>query len=292
MQPSTRLPDSAPPAYCEWDPNDQQRAQSDIRLAQAMLRMIEDQPLVNQKSIIKRMITMYNASAPTQSDRIVLADAEGFAEQYPRLNQLIKNLDFIPRAKVGHFAFVCGLYSEYCEAKTSTRSVTQARVAFFQNFFQLLGTDEGIAKLELFKSCDILFPKDKEKLTAILEGVDVECLPVTLAEPVNPQFDYQLVYTKVVNKLGDHKGLFRKLKLSDEKFERLCEQAGEQEGRSELLIMFHEVAQRGKTAADLLQPLIDISRRDLSQGLAKALPGSSASVQCTEDPHKKFKSGW
>ena len=112
MQPSARLPDSAPPAYCEWDPNDQQRAQSDIRLAQAMLRMIEDQPLVNQKSIIKRVIAMFNVSAPTLSDRIVLADAESFAEQYPRLNKLINDLDFIPRARVGYFAFVCGLYSQ------------------------------------------------------------------------------------------------------------------------------------------------------------------------------------
>lgn len=292
MQPSARLPDSAPPAYCEWDPNDQQRAQSDIRLAQTMLRMIEDQPLVNQKSIIKRVITMFNASAPTQSDRIVLADAESFAEQYPRLNKLINDLDFIPRARVGYFAFVCGLYSQYCEAKTSTRSVTQARVAFFQNFFQLVGTDAGISKLELFKTCDILCPKDKEKLTAILEGVNVECLPVTLAEPVNPQFDYQLAYTNVVNKLGDHNGLFRKLKLSDEEFERLCEQAGEKEGRSEILIMLHEVAQRGKTAADLLQPLIDISRRDLSERLAKALSAANVSVQCSEDPYKKFKPGW
>lgn len=292
MQSSARLSDLAPPAYSEWDPNDQQRAQGDIRLAQAMLRMIEDQPLVNKKSIIKRMIVMFNASAPTLSDRIVLADAEGFAEQYPRLNQLIKDLDFIPRARVGYFAFVCGLYSEYCEAKTSSRSVMQARIAFFQKFFQLEGSDAGIAKLELFKTCDILYPKDKEKLTAILDAVDVEYLPVTSAGPVNPQFDYQLVYTKVVNKLGNHNSLFHKLELSDEEFERLCEQAGEQEGRSELLIMLHEVAQRGKTAADLLQPLKDISRTDLSQGLAKALDATNVSVQCTEDPHKKFKSGW
>lgn len=292
MQPSVRLPDSAPPAYCEWDPNDQQRARSEIRLAQTMLRMIEDQPLVNQKSIIKRVITMFNASAPTQSDRIVLANAESFAEQYPRLNKLINDLNFIPRARVGYFAFVCGLYSQYCEAKTSTRSVTQARVAFFQNFFQLEGTDAGIAKLELFKSCDILCPNDKKQLTAVLDGVNVECLPVTLAEPVNPQFDYQLVYAEVVNRLCNHNDLYLELKLSDEEFEKLCEEAGEKEGRSELLVMLHEVAQRGKTAADLLQPLINISRRDLSEGLAKALSATNVSVQCTEDPHKKFKSGW
>lgn len=292
MQPSARLSDSAPPAYSEWDPNDQQRAQSDISLAKAMLRMIETQQPVNQKRIIERMISMFNAGAPSLSDRIVLANSESFGAQHPRLNQLIKKLDFIPRAKVGYFAFVCGLYSQYCEAKTSSGSAAQARIAFFQNFFQIEGSDAGIAKLHLFKSCEILYAKDKEKLTAILDDVDVEYLPDRLAEPVNPQFDYQLVFAKVVKKLGDHNGLHRKLKLSEEEFESLCEQAGDKEERSELLIMLHEVAQRGKTTADLLQPLINISRRDLSEGLAKALRAGNVSVQCTEDPHKKFKSGW
>ena len=292
MGPAARLPDLAPPAYSEWDPNDQQRAQSDISLAKAMLRMIEIQPLVNQRRIIERMIILFNASAPNLSDRIVLANSGGFAEQYPRLNELIKKLDFIPRAKVGYFAFVCGLYSQYCEAKTSSPSVAQARIAFFQKFFQIQGSDEGIKKLHLFKSCDILYPKNKEKLTAILEDVDVECLPRTLEKPINPQFDYQLVFTKVVNKLGDHNGLFRKLNLSDDEFDRLCEQAGEKEGRSELLIMLHEVAQQGRPTSDLLQALKKISRTDLSEGLAKALRGTNVSVQCTEDPHKKFKSSW
>ena len=292
MQSSVRLPDLAPPAYSEWDPNDQQRAQSDLSLAKAMLRMIEIQPLVNQKRIIERVIILFNASAPSLSDRIVLANSESFGAHHPRLNQLIKKLDFITRDRVGHFAFVCGLYSQYCEAKTSSGSPAQAKIAFFQNYFQIEGSDAGIAKLDLFKSCDILYPKDQEKLTAILDGVDVECLPDRLAEPVNPQFDYQLVYTNVARKLGHHNGLYRKLKLSEVEFRSLREQAGDKEDRSDLLIMLHEAAQRGKTAADLLQPLIDISRKDLSEELAKALRAGNVSVQCTEDSHKKFKSSW
>ena len=285
------LPVVSPPAYSPIDPNPQHQTNRELVQANAMLAIISHLPFESKKSVFERAIRIYNASAPTPADQILLAKPAGFSELYPRLDQLIKKLEFIPNSSVGCFAFACGLYSEYCEIKTTAESA-QRKTAFFQKYFEIEGSDAGIAKLQRFKSCDILFPSDLEKLNRVLDNVDVECLPATPVESVNPNFDYPLVLAIVVNNMGGFDIRFAgNLGFNGDQLERLNGVVGKQESRSGYLIMLHTFAQQGHSTGALLDPLESSSRRDLKENLKKALETRRAQVpvQCTDSVSKKSK---
>ena len=280
-----------PPAYSVVDPNPQQQPFNEVRLANDILEMIAHLSSERKKSVLQRVIRIHNACAPTQTDQILLAKPAGFSELYPRLDQLIKKLEFISNSSVGYFAFACGLYSEYCEIKTTAESA-QRKTAFFQKYFEIEGSDAGIAKLQRFKSCDILFPSDLEKLNRVLDNVDVECLPATPVESVNPNFDYPLVLAIVVNNMGGFDIRFAgNLGFNGDQLERLNGVVGKQESQSGYLIMLHTFAQQGHSTGALLDPLELSSRRDLKENLKKALETRRAQVpvQCTDSVSKKSK---
>lgn len=287
-------PDSPrPPAYSEVDPNPQHQACREVDLANAMLEKIGHLSLENKKSVLKRAIAIHNACAPTPADQILLAKPAGFSELYPKLDQLIKKLEFISNSSVGCFAFACGLYSQYCEIKT-TAETAQRKTAFFQKYFEIEGSDAGIAKLQRFKSCDILYRPDQEKLSRVLENIDVECLPANPVESVKPNFDYPLVLKTVVNHLGGFDIIFAgRLGFTSHQIEGLRGVVGRGESRSLHLIVLHTFAKQGHSTDELLEPLGLCSRNDLKLSLKKALDTRSAQlpVQCTDPASKKSK-GW
>ena len=287
------LPVVSPPAYSPIDPNPQQQTYSELVQANAMLAIIAHLPFESKKSVFERAIRIYNASVPTPADQILLAKPAGFSELYPKLDQLIKKLEFISNSSVGCFAFACGLYSEYCEIKT-TAETAQRKTAFFQKYFEIEGSDAGIAKLQRFKSCEILFLPDQEKLNTVLENIDVECLPATPVESVNPNFDYPLVLKTVVNQIGGFQiSFYGRLGFSSYQIESLRGVVGKSESRSDHLIMLHTFAKQGHGTDELLEPLGLCSRNDLKLSLKKALDTRSVQVpvQCTDSASKKSK-GW
>lgn len=285
------LPVVSPPAYSPIDPNPQQQTYSELVQANAMLAIIAHLPFESKKSVFERAIRIYNASAPTPADQILLAKPAGFSELYPKLDQLIKKLEFISTSSVGCFAFACGLYSEYCEIKT-TAETAQRKTAFFQKYFEIEGSDAGIAKLQRFKSCDILYRPDQEKLSRVLENIDVECLPANPVESVNANFDFPLVLKKVINHFGAFSITFAcKLGFHGGELENLLGVVGKSESQSKNLILFHTFAKQGHGTDELLKPLGEISRNDLKLNLKKALDTRSVQVpvQCTDSASKKSK---
>ncbi len=283
----------APPPYCEYDPNNRLPAQSDVDYANSMLGLIAAKPPFIQKRIIERVIAIHNSHAPSQNEQVLLANAEGFSLQYPKLDRLIEKLDFIPGEDVGFFAFSCGLYSEYCEAKITTRSTTQLKRDFFQKYFLTKGSDQGVANLYLFQSCDILQGDRLRKFSTALENIDVECLPGSpTAVSINPDFDFPTVFTIVVKQLNFNSALPLRLNLSDD-YEQLLERTGHNEpDRFKVMVMLHEFAQRGGRDTDLLVALEQLERRDLSEELEKALRYKIASFRESPPPVKKSKHLW
>ncbi len=281
----------SPPAYSVVDPNPQQQPFNEVRLANDMLEMIAHLSFKGKKSVLQRAIRILNASAPTQADQILLAKPAGFSELYPKLDQLIKDLDFISNSSVGCFAFACGLYSEYCEIQTTAES-DQRKTAFFQKYFEIEGTDPGITKLQRFKSCDILFPSDQKKLDTVLDNIHVEFLPATPVESVNPNFDYPLVLEIVVNQMGAFDLHFAaRLGFVSDRLERLRGVVGKRGSQSDYLIVLHTFAQQGHRTGALLKPLELCGRMDLKEDLKRALDARRAQVpvQCTDSACKMSK---
>ena len=293
MDSVSHTPPARPPAYTVDDPNAQHQAQTDASLAELMLKPIAALPPGRKKGILERVIRMLNASAPTQADQILLAKPADFSVLYPKLDKLIKDLNFIPKENVGCFAFACGLYSQYCEIKTTTDTVEHRKAAFFQKYFEIEGSDAGISKLQRFKSCDILpYPSDLERLDKVLKNIDVECLRATPVESVNPDFDYPLVFKTVVNKMGAFSKIFAlRLEFSSDEIEQLRGVVGKKESQSDYLIVLHAFAQRGKRTDDLLKPLEMESRNDIKVELKRALDNRNAQVpvQCTDSTPQKSK---
>lgn len=282
---------SSPPAYSAVDPNPQSQALSDVQLASGMLAMIPHLSPKRKKNVLERVIMIHNACAPTPADQILLAKPAGFSELYPKLDQLIKDLQFLPYQSIGCFAFACGLYSEYCEIKTTTETA-QRKTAFFQKYFEIEGSDAGITKLQRFKSCDILFPSDQKKLTTVLDNAGVESLPATPVESVNPNFDYPLVLEIVVNQMGAFDIRFAgSLGFSGDRLERLRGVVGKYEPQSDYLIVLHTFAQQGHRTGALLKSLELSGRVDLKEELKRALDARRAQVpvQCTDSASKKSK---
>jgi|GEM_PF-6988895 len=249
-----------------------------------------------------RVVECHNALASKLNDRILLADganppmADGatppsFSQQYPKLGRLIERLDFISEVDVRSFSFACGLYSEYCDARRSSSSPTQVKNAFFQKYFLTKGSDQGIADLHLFWSCDILYQANILQLHAALENIDVECCSFSAPEAsANAKFDFPMVYTVVVKHLGFGSGIGIKLKFPDGyNYELLFERNNCAISETKVMILLHEFAKRGGSTTDLLKPLEELKRRDLSEKLERALRDKGVLSSGSPHPMKKSK---
>lgn len=279
-----------PPAYSELDPDDRARNQTAQGLARDMYEKMYSLPTMVQKDVMTRLIEIYNANVPDQSDRILLGKSDSFSGQYPKLNQLINKLDFISIDKVGFFAFASGLFTEYCEARESSSESGKVKLAFFQKYFQVKGSDSGIAGLELLKSCDILFTPQHEKLDAVLENVDVECLKVNSPRTDCPAFDYQLVCKILLPKMTSDcaESLSRRLHIV-KRVENLLDQSVNRGTKLRIMMTFHVAAQEGNCTSDLIKPLEDIRRKDLSDELRRLLKQKGAPIPSAEVVHKKAR---
>lgn len=279
-----------PPAYSELDPDDRARNQTAQGLARDMYEKMYSLPTMVQKDVMTRLIEIYNANVPDQSDRILLGKSDSFSGQYPRLNQLINKLDFISSDQVGFFAFASGLFTEYCEARESSSESNKVKLAFFQKYFQVKGSDSGIAGLELLKTCEILFRPQHEKLDAVLENVEVECLKVNSPRTDRPAFDYQLVCKILLPKMTSDcaEKLSRKLQIW-KRVENLLDQSVKRGTKLRIMMTFHVAAQEGKCTSDLIEPLKDSLRKDLSEQLQQALKQKGVPILSAEGVHKKAR---
>ena len=274
------------------DPDARQQAESGVDRPKSMPDMNAGLPASSQTSITDRVVTASDASATNPGDSISQTKPADFSVLYPKLDQLIKNLKFVPNDDIGRFAFACGLYPEYCEIKTTTYW-PQRRAAFFQKYFEIEGSDAGIIKLQLFNSCDIFYRPNQEKLSAVLENIDVEYLPGAPVKTVNSDFDFQLAFKHVANKMGVLDDFFaRRLGFKQEELEEMISRMGNREARSDTMIVLDNFAQRGGRTVDLLKPLVDARRTDLKEKLAKALDEKVADLSAGSAPKKaKYDSG-
>ena len=151
--------------------------------------------------------------------------------------------------------------------------MTKGKAAFFQKYFEIEGSDAGIEKFQLFRSCGIFHKPQQDKLDRVLDNVVVESLPGTQVKTVNHDFDFQLAFVHVANKMGTLDEFFAfKLGFKDDaELADLFSQRPGEESRSKPMIVLHTFAQRGGRTGDLLQPLVDVGRKDLKQQLEKAL---------------------
>ena len=279
-----------PPAFSELDPDCHARNQNAQGLAREMYEKMYSLPTRVQKDVMTRLIEIYNANVPDQSDRILPGKSDNFSQQYPKLNQLINKLEFIDLDKVGYFAFASGLFAKYLEARESNVASSKAKSAFFQEYFQVKGSDSGIAGLELLKSCDILFTSQFQKLDAILENIDVECLQNNSSGKDCPNFDHQLVCKILLPQLtgGCADKLARRLCIVKE-VNNLLNQFDNSKSNFRLTVTFHVAAQQDKCTSDLITPLKAIGRGDLSERLQQALEQKGAPIPSDEGVHKKAR---
>ena len=253
------------------DPDDSQQAGSGVDRTKFMPDMNAGLP--PQTSITDRMVLASDASAPNPRGPVLPTKPADFSVLYPKLDQLIKDLRFVHHDAVGKFAFACGLYSEYCQIRRDTEGLAEGKAAFFRKYFEIEGSDAGIKKFQLFRSCGIFYKPQQDELDRVLEkNVKVESLLGTQVKTVNHDFDFQLAFEHVANKMGTLDEFFAfKLGFKDAELADLCSQRPGEESRSKPMIVLHTFAQRGGRTGDLLQPLVDVGRTDLKQKLEKAL---------------------
>ena len=253
------------------DPDARQQAGSGVDRTKFMPDMNAGLP--PQTSITDRMVLASDASAPNPGGAISQTKPADFSVLYPKLDQLITDLLFVHHENLGKFAFACGLYSEYCQIRRDTKGLAKGKAAFFQKYFEIEGSDAGIEKFQLFRSCGIFHKPQQDKLDRVLDNVVVESLPGTQVKTVNHDFDFQLAFVHVANKMGTLDEFFAfKLGFKDDaELADLFSQRPGEESRSKPMIVLHTFAQRGGRTGDLLQPLVDVGRKDLKQQLEKAL---------------------
>ncbi len=287
---STNRGPGEPPPYSERDPNND--GYHDVGYANRMLGVISAFPGSDKKRIIERMIKIHNANTVHQGDRVLLSDKQGFGQQYPKLNRLIGQLDFINLPQVGCFAFACGLYSLYCDVRNETDIAAQSKKVFFERYFLTEGSDQGVAKLQLFTACDILVGNPAQKFNSVMDGnIDVEYLAGLQDRLPTPEFDFQTVFTVVASKIGNHSlGLASRLGLIDD-MDQLFGR-GDPDSRSKIMILLNEFAQRGGRDTELPAKLDSLGRRDLCEALEKIQNQrcKRAPVQCSDQqPPAKSK---
>ena len=273
-------------------PDSGQQAESSVDRAKSMPDVNAGLP--TQTSITDRAVTASDASAANPGGAISQTKPADFSVLYPRLDQLINDLLFVSHDNLGKFAFACGLYSEYCQIRRDTNGLANGKAAFFQKYFEIEGSDAGIKKFQLFKSCGIFYKPQQDKLDRVLEKIEVEDLPGTQVKTVNHDFDFQLVFKHVANKMGtlNHSFVF-KLGFKDvAELEDLYSHRPGEESRSKTMIVLHTFAQRGGRTGDLLKPLAYGGRTDLKQELEKALDEKGADLSAGFAPKKvKYDSG-
>ena len=170
------------------------------------------------------------------------------------------------------------------------------KAAFFQKYFEIEGSDAGIQKFQLFKSCGIFYKPQQDELDRVLKNIEVEDLPGTQVKTVNHDFDFQLVFKHVADRMGTVNHRFvRKLGFTDEAetddlYSHLPSKG--KESRSQTMIVLHKFAQKGGRTVDLLEPLVEAQRTDLKQQLVKALAIKAADLSVGSAPKKvKYDSG-
>ena len=303
MDSITRSPFSESPACSnrtelleQVDPDARRQAESGVDRAKSMPDVNAGLP--TQTSITDRVVTASDVSVPNTRGPISQTRQADFSVLYPKLDQLIKKLEFIPTGYcdgyVGKFAFTCGLYPEYCKIKTATDGGAQRRAAFFQKYFEIEGSDAGIENLQRFSSCNIFPEPLQNKLNTVLENIDVEYLPGTPVKTVNRDFDFELAFKHVANRMGTlkHPLAFKLGFKEDAELDGLFRLVGSKESRSDLMIVLHAFAQQGRRTVDLLQPLLAVQRRDLKEELEKALKEKVADLSAGSAPKKvKYDSG-
>ena len=282
------------PALLEQvNPDSRQQAESGVDRAKSMPDVNAGLP--TQTSITDRVVTASDASAPNPGGAISQTKPADFSVLYPKLDQLITDLLFVHPDHLGRFAFACGLYSEYCQIRRDTKSLANGKAAFFQKYFEIEGSDAGIQKFQLFKSCGIFYKPQQDKLDRVLEkNVEVESLPGTQVMTVNHDFDFQLAFEHVADRMGtvNHRFVFKLGFTDDAELEDLYSQRPGEEPRSKTMIVLHTYAQRGGRTVDLLKPLVDGGRTDLKQKLEKALDEKVADLSAGSAPKKvKYDNG-
>ena len=275
------------------NPDSGQQAESGVDRAKSMPDVNAGLP--TQTSITDRVVTASDASAANPGGAISQTKPADFSVLYPRLDQLINDLLFISTDDLGRFAFACGLYSEYCQIRRDTKGLANGKAAFFRKYFEIEGSDAGIKKFQLFRSCGIFYKPQQDKLDSVLEkNVEVESLPGTQVKTVYPDFDFQLAFEHVANKMGTLNDAFVfKLGFKDDaELADLDSQRPGEESRSKTMIVLQAFAQRGGRTVDLLKPLEYGDRTDLKQKLEKALDEKVVDLSAGYAPQKvKYDSG-
>ena len=183
-----------------------------------------------------------------------------------------------------------------CTQSIATKDLAAGKAAFFQKYFEIEGSDAGIQKFQLFKSCGIFYKPQQDELDRVLKNIEVEDLPGTQVKTVNHDFDFQLVFKHVADRMGTVNHRFvRKLGFTDEAetddlYSHLPGKG--KESRSQTMIVLHKFAQKGGRTVDLLEPLVEAQRTDLKQQLVKALAIKAADLSVGSAPKKvKYDSG-
>ncbi len=272
------------------DPDSRQQAESGVDRAMPDVNA----GLPTQTSITDRVVTASDASAPNPGGAISQTKPADFSVLYPKLDQLITDLLFVRPDNLGRFAFACGLYSEYCQIRRDTKGLAEGKAAFFQKYFEIEGSNAGIQKFQLFKSCGIFYKPQQDKLDRVLKNIEVEDLPGTQVKTVNHDFDFQLVFKHVADRMGivNPRFVFKLGFTDDAELQDLYSQLPGEEARSRTMIVLHTYAQQGGRTVDLLKPLVDGGRTDLKEKLEQALDEKVADLSAGFAPKKvKYDSG-
>lgn len=282
------------PALLEQvDPDSGQQAESGVGRAKSMPDVNAGLPI--QTSITDRVVTASGANAPNPGGASSQTKPADFSVLYPKLDRLLKDLKFVSHEDLGKFAFACGLYSEYCQIRRDTVGLEKGKAAFFQKYFEIEGSDAGIKRFQLFSSCGILHKPQLDKLNRVLKNNSVvEDLPGTQVKTVYPDFDFQLAFKHVANKMGtlNHSFVFKLGFKDDAELADLDSQRPGEESRSKTMIVLQAFAQRGGRTVDLLKPLEYGDRTDLKQKLEKALDEKVVDLSAGYAPQKvKYDSG-
>ncbi|WP_257263465.1 death domain-containing protein [Endozoicomonas sp. ONNA2] len=256
-------PTGAPPPYSESATPRPTEVEAARTLMNQMSGMGFSHP--ECKPILVRLIGLYNALAERTEDKLLLAAQDEFSACYPKLNHWINsNLVFLRDNQVFELAFVSGRLSEYQNAQVNSNSVDQTRTDFFRRYFQQEGTTNGLQKLGLLGSLDILYATQHASMYATYQGrPELELITAT-QETI--KFDFAGVFKIVTEVSAEWRWLARGLG-NDEPYIKKVFSDCKGSCQKAVLTVVNDFALHGGTEYELIPALERMDKNRLAQKL-------------------------
>ncbi|MBO9496899.1 hypothetical protein J7438_22830 [Thalassotalea sp. G20_0] len=261
-----------PPAYSQY-PERQSAGQATTFVYNKLSEVSHDASF--RKEILKRVIEVHNTMVENSADRLELVWQNDFTARYPKLDKWIeKKLAFLDNRELINFAFASSHLEEYYQAEDfCPGKVDKIRIDFFRRYFSLEGKNNGMKKLNLLESTEIIFQRKIASLRAALQDEPyLEPIAASEQPPYCSQFNFPVALKVIGDASSNWKALARTMceifpRDEVDKIDSEC--IGNV--TKALLTVLNKIACSGKRTEELVDVLKQIGRTDISERLQKAL---------------------